>query len=301
MAYLDVHFYSRVLGLTSAAGVILPEPDQGIGVTETVWDGVEPLPVLYLLHGMSDDHTIWMRRTSLDRYAAGRKLAIVMPAAGRSFYSNQKYGLDYMKFLAEELPVIMRRFFKISDRREDTFVAGLSMGGYGAMKLALNYPERYGAAASMSGLLDLKQFSETRYYKNVGDDEYMEGLRESDFEAYRSARDFKLNFGSLEEFDGSENDLVYMAGRLGENGAPVPKLNLSIGTEDYLYPTNVTFRRALDERGIEYSYSEFPGVHEWSVWDREIQKVLDWLPVERQRPAGNGGAERSKRSARERE
>ena len=294
MAYLDVHFYSRVLGLTTTMGVILPEPDQGIGVTETVWDGVEPLPVLYLLHCMSDDHTIWMRRTSLDRYAAGRKMAIVMPAAGRSFYADQKYGLDYMKFLAEELPEIVKRFFKVSEKREDTFVAGLSMGGYGAMKLALNYPERYGYAASLSGLLDLKAFSETRHYTDIDDDAYMEKLRAADFETYRGARDFKLNFGSLKAFDGSKNDLVFMVNQLGASGKPIPKLNLSIGMQDYLYPTNVTFRKALDEQGIEYSYTEFPGVHEWGVWDRVIVDVLDWLPVEKQRPTGNGGDEKAK-------
>lgn len=295
MAYLDVHFYSRVLGLTTAMGVILPEPDRGIGVTETVWDGVEPLPVLYLLHGMSDDRTIWMRRTSLDRYAAGRRLAIVMPSAGRSFYANQRFGLDYMTFLAEELPEIVKRFFRISDRRGDTFVAGLSMGGYGAMKLALNYPERYGFAASMSGLLDVGAFSETRRYGAVDSDEHMKALREADPEMYRAARDFKLNFGSLSEFEGSENDLVFMVKKLVESGAAPPEINLSIGMQDYLYPTNVTFRRALDEHGIPYSYTEFPGVHEWAVWDRAIVDVLDWLPVQRQRPTGNGGDEKARR------
>lgn len=297
MAYFDVQFYSKVLGLTCTMGVILPEPDQGIGVDESVWDGVEPLPVLYLLHGMSDNHTIWMRRTSLDRYAAGRTLAIVMPAAGRSYYANQVFGLDYQRFIAEELPVICRRFFRISARREDNFIAGLSMGGYGAMKIALNYPDRYSHVASMSGALDVRLLNNTRAYDRVDDPQYLNALREADCAGYRSAMDFKLCFGSLEEYKDSENDIEALIGRLAQSRSEIPKINLSIGTEDYLYKTNVVIRQKLDACKIPYTYSERVGKHEWAFWDRQIQDVLDWLPVERSIPIGNGQAEREQASA----
>ena len=291
MAYLDVQFYSKTLGLSSSMGVILPEADQGIGVDETVWDGVEPLPVLYLLHGMSDNHTIWMRRTSLDRYAAGKKMAIVMPEAGRSYYANQKYGLAYQQFIGEELPEICRRFFKISAEREKNFIAGLSMGGYGALKIALNYPERYGYAASMSGALDLKLLNDFRKYGQLQDEHAMNALKEADYEDYRRAMDFKICFGSPEAFEGSENDLFAVIDRLVSSGAQLPKLHLSIGTEDYLYETNTSFRQKLDAYNIPYVYTECPGKHEWSMWDRRIQDVLDWLPVVSQKPIGNGMAE----------
>ncbi len=297
MAYLDVQFYSRVLGLSCTMGVILPEADQGIGVGESVWDGVTPLPVLYLLHGMSDNHTIWMRRTSLDRYAAGRKMAIVMPSAGRSYYSDQKYGLDYLTFIGEELPAICRRFFRISARREENFIAGLSMGGYGALKVALNYPEAFGYAASMSGVLDLEQLKDIRNCEKAGDEAFLERLKTSDFEAYRSVRDYQLCFGSPAEFRGSPNDLCALVDQLVAEKIPFPQLHLSIGTEDYLYGTNLTFRQKLEENSVKYTYLEFPGVHEWAVWDRTIQTVLDWLPVETNRPTGNGGAERAAQNA----
>lgn len=300
MAYLEVHFYSKVLGLTTAMGVILPEADQGIGVGETVWDGETPLPVLYLLHGMSDDHTIWLRRTSIDRYAAGRRMAIVMPSAGRSYYADQAFGLDYLTFIGEELPQICGRFFKLSQKREETFIAGLSMGGYGALKVALRYPERFGAAASMSGVLDPNGLADSRHYGQVQDVLFMQRLREEDPEGYRTARDYRLCFGSMDAFRGSNNDLGSLVDRLVEKGGPIPALHLSIGKEDYLYPTNVTFRKKLAEHGIEHTYLEFPGVHEWAVWDARIQDVLDWLPVQKKRPTGNGGAERSAASLKER-
>ncbi len=111
--------------------------------------------MLYLLHGMSDDHTAWLRYTSIERYAARHGLAVVMPAVGRSFYANEAHGHPYWDFLSEELPAVVGRFLRVSDRREDTFVAGLSMGGYGAFKWALRQPERFAAAASLSGALDV--------------------------------------------------------------------------------------------------------------------------------------------------
>ena len=157
MAFLQVQYYSKVLNVCSTVNVILPEADQGIGVDASK---VGKLPkVLYLLHGYSDDHSIWMRRTSVERYAAQHNLAVIMPAVNHSFYCNEVQGERYWDYVSEELPKTMHTFFRLSDKPEDTFVAGLSMGGYGAMKLALSYPERFGAAASFSGVTDIADMS----------------------------------------------------------------------------------------------------------------------------------------------
>ena len=131
MALLHVNYFSEALNVQTSVDVILPEMKQGIGVDASA---AEELPkVLYLLHGYSDDHTIWQRRTSVERYAASRNLAIIMPGVNHSFYYNEVYGEKYWDFVSDELPKVMHRFFRLSDRPEDTFVAGLSMGGYGAM------------------------------------------------------------------------------------------------------------------------------------------------------------------------
>jgi len=111
-------------------------------------------PVLFLLHGLSDDHTMWMRRTSIERYAAARNLAVVMPAVGRSFLPGHGERRALLDFHERELPAILRGFFPALGKARDNFVAGLSMGGYGAMRLALAHPERFAAAASFSGALD---------------------------------------------------------------------------------------------------------------------------------------------------
>ena len=155
MALVSMDFFSEALEVGTSMTVVLPQPTEAqIGI-ESAGSPAQGPPVLYLLHGMSDDHTAWLRYTSIERYAAQHGVAVVMPAVARSFYANEAHGHAYWDFLSEELPALVGRFLRVSDRREDTFVAGLSMGGYGALKWALRQPKRFAAAASMSGALDV--------------------------------------------------------------------------------------------------------------------------------------------------
>ena len=142
MALLTCHVESEVLETSTTFSAIVPQ------------DEASP-PVLYLLHGITDDHTAWSRYTSIERYADEAGLAVVMPSAFNSFYTDEVHGHGYWTFVSEELPRLVRCLFRVSDRPEHTFAAGLAMGGYGAVKLALTYPDRYAAAASLSGPLDI--------------------------------------------------------------------------------------------------------------------------------------------------
>lgn len=250
MALLHVNFFSRALGVASSVEVILPENEQGIGVTAA---GGTALPrVLYLLHGYSDDHTIWQRRTSIERYAAGHNLAVIMPAVNHSFYCNEQGGERYWDYVAHELPEVMHRFFRLSDRPEDTFVAGLSMGGYGALKLAMNFPERFGAAASFSGAVDIATMAE------------------------RKSADWKRIFGR-KKVEGTDCDLFHL---MEKNAAAAKDLRLyiSCGTADFLYGQHQKFIPALKAKGWNVtSYEEPDAVHEWGFWDREIAKFIPWM------------------------
>lgn len=253
MALINCDFFSEILGLSMSMTVILPQSAPGqVGMAGVRTQG--PPPVLYLLHGMSDDHTIWLRRTSIERYAAGTGLAVVMPAVHKSRYCNLSTGDRYWDYISEEVPALARRFFRLSDRREDNYVAGLSMGGYGAWKLALNHPERYAAAASLSGSI----------YTN-----WDEGAR-------RPAA-FEPAFGSKAEFDESENDLVHLARKLSESERPRPRMYQCCGTEDYLYDNNQRFRQVMSDLSFDYTYEEEPGKHEWGYWDMKIRRVLAWM------------------------
>ena len=133
MALIQCVFFSDVLGMSHSMNVILPQKAKGIvGMKSRASEGKHP--TILLLHGLTDDHTVWCRRTSIERYVSDMGLAVIMPAVHRSFYTDIQNAGQYWTFISEELPVIARRFFPLSARRENNFVAGLSMGGYGAFK-----------------------------------------------------------------------------------------------------------------------------------------------------------------------
>lgn len=258
MALLTCNFYSESLGLSTSMNVILPQQTQSqIGLDNVKRPG--PHKTLYLLHGLSDDDTIWVRRTSIERYAAAYGIAIVMPQVHRSFYTDMAYGEKYWAFISEELPKLARSFFPLSDKREDNFAAGLSMGGYGAFKLALRRPDLFSAGASLSGALDIASMVESPNNPRSGL--------------------LHTVFGD-QKVRGSEDDLLFLLDRVAKSNAPAPKLYQCCGTEDFLYADNQTFKKAADRSGLDFTYEEGPGEHEWGYWDRMIQQVLKWLPLD---------------------
>jgi putative tributyrin esterase len=251
MALLETRFNSQILDLSLGMNVILPEhPD--------AWN--EPPAVLYLLHGLSDDHTIWSRRTSIERYAANYPLVVVMPDVYKSFYCNMVHGSNYWTFVSEELPMLINRWFNISTDWKKTFVAGLSMGGYGAMKLALGCPGHYSAAASISGALDIAS--------HITDER----------DESRTAT-FNAIFGNLQHIPDSGNDLIAQLGKI--KAVPETRFFVCCGTEDYLYQDSINFRDRAVEAGLHLTYEEDPGEHEWGFCDQWIQRVLEWLPIEK--------------------
>ena len=259
MALIHCDFFSEVLHLSTSVVVILPQPAPSQNGT-TGSGGSHKHPTLYLLHGLSDDHTIWQRRTSIERYAAALDLAVVMPAVHRSFYTDMAHGYRYWTFISEELPALARSLFPLSDAREDNFVAGLSMGGYGAFKLGLTHPNRYAAAASLSGALDIVKVA-----------------RSDEEEGWQA--EMKLVFGNPRRVAGSDNDLFHLAQQVA-NSDVRPLLYQCCGTEDFLYEDNLRFKEFANSLGLALTYEEGPGEHEWGYWDQQIQRVLAWLPIQ---------------------
>jgi S-formylglutathione hydrolase FrmB len=257
MALLRCDFFSDVLGLSTSMTVILPQSTSNqIGMRGAHGDSAPP--VLYLLHGLSDDDTIWTRRTSIERYVSSLGIAVVMPQVHTSFYTDEVYGLPFWTFLTQELPHLVATFFQVSDRREDTFVAGLSMGGYGAMKWALREPWRFAAAASLSGAVALSHPSEQA---------------DPDF-----ARLMHKVFGD-EPTDGTPDDVLHLMSTA--DASVLPALYVACGTEDFLYRSNIALLDAARHSGVELTTDLGAGDHEWEYWDAQIQNVLNWLPLER--------------------
>ncbi len=243
MALALTHVTSDALLMSTSLAVVLPQTES-----------VEPPPVLYLLHGLSDDDTAWVRRSSIERYAQDRGIAVVMPRVERSFYQDMAHGERYWTYVSEELPRIVRSLFRVSDRREDTFVAGLSMGGYGAMRLALLRPELFAAAASLSGALDM-----------------------ADPEMPRQRPDLYENAFGGREIAGTDADLHALLARA--TPADTPRLFVACGTEDDLWGMQQPFVDAARARGLDVTHLWSAGEHDWPYWDARIQDVLDWLPI----------------------
>ena len=274
MAFFQVNMFSPVLGFPVDVNVFVPTPnsDEVLNNKDSAYftDGAK-FQVLYLLHGAYGAHTDWFRLTSIEKYATLRKLAVVMPAAANSFYQDMRIGSAYLTFLTQELPAFIEKMFPVSTRREDTFAAGLSMGGYGALQLALTLPEKFCACASLSGAIDIAEiYRETR-------DETMDGP-------------FKWNciFENPEALEGSDADLFAKIRRLQTAGRPVPRIYQTVGTEDFIYPANLKAKEKLEKMGLDYTYAEYPGIHDWDFWDTHIQDVLEWFGLRGDsiRPAG---------------
>ncbi len=258
MILSQINFFSDVLTLRSTLNVILPQRK----ASEQRQQPRPLLRTLYLLHGYSDDQTAWQRWTSVERYVEGLNLAVVMPAAHNSFYTDMVHGGKYFTFLTEEVPAVLQDMFPLSQEREDTFVAGLSMGGYGALKMALSRPDLYAAAASLSGAVDIREV--VKKHDDPDNPAWLESMRNI--------------FGDLESVPGSQHDLFTLAEQVARAKVK-PCLFQYCGTEDFLYADNLRFRDHVRTLSLDLTYAEGPGDHTWGYWDVMIQKVLAWLPL----------------------
>ena len=247
MSLLHIDYYSEILHRNARMDVILPE---GELVEKAPWK------LLLLLHGMTDDHTIWQRRTTLEEYVRYKNMCVVMPTTYLGFYTNTYRGERYFDHIADEVIQIVRRMFPLVTKdRNETFVAGLSMGGYGAVKCALTRPEVFSKAASFSGALDIATASK---------------LEETD----PMVNFWADIFGPQEGITGGRDDLFALASKLKENK---PELFIWCGTEDFLYNMNTAFRDHLEDINYPHVYTETPGFHDWLFWEREIRNAIEWM------------------------
>jgi putative tributyrin esterase len=252
MPWAQVFWRSDVLEKQTSMQVLLPTA------------GKPPFATLYLLHGLGDDSTIWLRRTRIEVHVRDLPLLVVMPDGYRGFYTNNEQGPAYARHFAEELPAFVERNFPARAARSARAVGGLSMGGYGALRLALGYPERYCSAHSHSGAL-LRLNLNLTPRQALRDPVF--GKRPPGFLA-----EMQRIFGR--SLIGSEHDLVTLIQRARKRGRTLPRLLLDCGREDSLIEANRTFHQQLIELGVRHSYREFGGDHTWDYWDLHIQEAL---------------------------
>ncbi len=249
MAFVHIDHLSEAVKMNMPLNMIIPDP----GRMENI--PVRERKVLYLLHGLSDDASAWQRYTFIETLANAYGLVIVMPSAGRSFYTDQPNGQNYFSYLMDELPGYLSDVFHLAPKREDTMIVGISMGGYGAFKAAFSHPERFAVAASFSGVLSLDILK-----MNPEDPRYAE---------------FACLFGDLEKLNGSEHDPAVWLKRAAADPSALPQLHIVCGRQDDLFPLSQIYAKACASLGIAVEYHEEDGKHDWFFWNAQIQRFLE--------------------------
>jgi S-formylglutathione hydrolase FrmB len=241
MALCDLHWSSKTISKHIGTYVYIPD------------DAPPPFACFYLLHGLSDDYTIWLRRTSIERYALAHKLMIVMPDGFRGFYTDNAEGPAYARYIGEELLELIERTFPAKRARESRGIGGLSMGGYGALRLALGYPDLFAAASSHSGAVMHGSRNHPRAGGSLGKAE------------------FHRIFG--DDPIGTDHDILALARKV-QAANKLPALRIDCGVDDDLIADNRTLHAKFDAMRIPHEYAEFPGGHNWDYWDVHVQEAL---------------------------
>ena len=249
MAHISAMIFPKSLGFRTRVEVIIPQDPQS---------EAKPDKILYLLHGLSDDATAWSRHTRIESYAEQRGYIVIMPEVQRSFYSDMKYGSQYFTYVTEELPQICEELFNIKHVREKTFVAGLSMGGYGALKCGLSKPDFYAACAGFSGALDFEATLDRIYEEGRYNEIY--AIMDKGEPCPEGANLFKL---------------ADKAAKL--NKKDQPRVLVTCGDGDFLIDYNRKFDKHMKTLPLEYEYKEWKGVHDWKFWEESLPLAFEFF------------------------
>lgn len=250
MAKFTCNFISYTLKRAVDITVVIPSPtipeSMGMYGVNASHKPEAKYPVLYLLHGMGNNHATWTGYSNVELYAEERNIAVVMLSAENKAYVNHPSGDLFYDFIAKELPEFVCHMFPVSDQPQKTYIAGLSMGGFGTFVHALNCPERFAAFGAFSGAASLNPSS------FVG--------------------------GEEKPIDPMFDPLA-LAKKIVESNGTFPKAYIACGEEDFLYQQNIQFKDQLLEMGVDVTWVSLPNYgHEWRFWDLQIEAFLDWIP-----------------------
>ncbi len=264
MALIQANFVSQSLMRTVTVHIILPVDKFAFPGSEQ--EEIKEFPTLYLLHGILGNYTDWVSGTCIQRWAEEKNLAVVMPSGENGFYVDQEEEhRNYGEYIGKELVEITRKMFPLSAKKSDTFIGGLSMGGYGALRNGLKYHGTFGCIAAFSSALILDGIEK----------------RTNSHPLFAERRDYAERiFGDLEKVKGSDMDPAWLASQLKEAGQELPKIYMACGKDDSLLGANRKMRDFLRSLGADLTYEETPGGHEWDFWNAQVKKAVDWLPLD---------------------
>ncbi|MDO5671416.1 MAG: alpha/beta hydrolase-fold protein [Actinomycetaceae bacterium] len=269
MAMARMNLFSKSLDTFTSVTVTLPdEPDPD-----------NPPALLIFLHGLRHDDTVFTRRVPVEHLSANRNIVCVFPSAARTWYIDRDQHLRWFTWVAEELPALVRATFRVSTKRENTFVAGLSMGGYGAVKAALRHPETFAAALSLSGALDITSPEFLARHPELSC-LAAPTISEGD-DLFRLIDNRGAGAGTRDATD------AVGAGVLGEPPSPIslelsPKLWLTCGQEDPKLADSERFALAARAAGLGVTERYTAGEHDFAFWAPAFEAGLNWIDQQRQ-------------------
>lgn len=262
MAHIKCNFFSKSLLRTVDIDVIIPTDKFVFGNPN--FKPSKEFKTLYLLHGIFGSCDDWINGTRIERWANDKDLVVVMPSGENRFYVDEpKSGNNFGKFIGEELVEFTRNTFPLSHKKEDTFIGGLSMGGYGAIRNGLKYHDTFGYIIGLSSGFILDNVYKSKYddINPIGNRYYYESI-----------------FGDIDKIKGSDKDYYALVDSLDKKD--FPHMYLACGLQDsMLLEENNKFAKYLKNKGIDFIYETGPGAHEWDFWDTYIKKALEWLPL----------------------
>ncbi|MBO1199872.1 esterase family protein [Staphylococcus simiae] len=250
MAYISMNYSSPTIGMHQNLTAILPEDQSFFDPNQEA----KPLKTLMLLHGLSSDETTYMRYTSIERYANEHQIAIIMPNVDHSAYTNMVYGHSYYDYILEIYDYV-HQIFPLSTKREDNFIAGHSMGGYGTIRFALTQSDKFSKAAPLSAVFEAQ---------NLMDIDWNDFSKEA-------------IIGNNSNIKGTELDPYYLLQQAVSEGIDIPRLLIMCGKEDFLYQDNLDFIEHLKSYNIAYQFEDGPGEHDYAYWDHAIKRAIEWF------------------------
>ncbi len=260
MALTQINFYAKSLKRLVNLNALIPVDAIEVPGQQKVDSG--PMKALYLLHGYSGNHMDWVCGTKIQELSLKHNLAVFMPAGDNFFYlDDTDMGALYGEFTGNELIEFTRKLFHLSERREDTLIGGLSMGGYGAIRNGLKYSGNFGYIIALSSALITKS---------------IEGIPEDYKNSIADYKYYARVFGDLNQLSGSDKDPEALIINLRRNNISIPKIYMACGTEDFLINENRSYHSFLNSEGVNHTYLESPGVHDWTFWNEYIEKAILW-------------------------
>lgn len=257
MSFSLGNIFSKSLMMETQLGVSLPQDGRQ-------YDKTGDPKTLILLHGISDNASGWARNSQAEYFATKYGITVLMPEVQRSFYQDEEYGQLYYTYIAEELPELAGKMFKTSTKREDLIIAGLSMGGYGALRVAFGNPERFSMCGAFSSACDLRYMVDhVREFAGKGDI----GLRQEKEYTACFGKDYNLPDNS---------DLFKLVEKVSRQEFK-PKVYMTCGTEDFIRDQSLKFKDFCSGLPLDYKFEEWPGEHDWDFWNPSLRKMLDYF------------------------